>query len=494
MSTSLPGERGHGNSSRKGNKAPLLAYYQNDPIYDLATIVQLVGVRPMILWGWEQQLGVPTPARLYDEAGNVIRRYSERDIVAATWLREQILNGVTPSEASLRLRAAQDASIDTGGWDGNAGASGAGSERPRIHTGPLGDADFILRQREPKLTRPLSESDQRGWPADMSSMPGASLPGRSQISGSLGSGSLGSANAGTGYVPYPSSSQPQAVASLPPQRAALSGPMNTEAGRSNTSSALPPLTPPPTTANSDGLESKSALSGMMPSIGNTRGRELRVLQPQLIQAFAHLDTLMVDQIVREALIGRNIETLYISLLQPALVRISDQWSRSGSELTIPEERFAVNYVRALLFSFFHNAREHADAPFVIVACGPRELDDIGALVLAVFWRRAGMRVVFLGQDIEAESLVDEVRQQRPALVAIAVSATQRIRSLARLAKQINQLDSPRPVFTFYGGIFARNPELQRKIGGIYLGDDAATATWHVTRLLGIERTSFAPFP
>src|SRR5690348_841818 len=77
----------------KTDRPPNLAQFSNDPIYDLVTIVQLVGVRPRILWSWEQQLGIPAPARLTDEASGNVRRYSERDLIASLWLREQILNG-----------------------------------------------------------------------------------------------------------------------------------------------------------------------------------------------------------------------------------------------------------------------------------------------------------------------------------------------------------------------------------------------------------------
>ncbi|HZC76838.1 MAG TPA: hypothetical protein VE258_03775, partial [Ktedonobacterales bacterium] len=96
-------------------------------------------------------------------------------------------------------------------------------------------------------------------------------------------------------------------------------------------------------------------------------------------------------------------------------------------------------------------------------------------------------VVFLGQDVDASGLVHEVRLKRPALVALAVTTSQRIRSLNRLGKEIMRLPSPRPVFAFSGPIFARNPDLQRKINGVYLGDDPSTATWHVTNLLGMDR-------
>jgi len=61
--------------------------YSDEPKYDFQTIVSQVNVRPMILWGWEQQLGVPSGPRAWDEAGMAGRRYSERDLVALLWLR-----------------------------------------------------------------------------------------------------------------------------------------------------------------------------------------------------------------------------------------------------------------------------------------------------------------------------------------------------------------------------------------------------------------------
>src|SRR5260221_14446041 len=108
---------------------------------------------------------------------------------------------------------------------------------------------------------------------------------------------------------------------------------------------------------------------------------------------------------------------------------------------------------------------------VIVGCGARVMNDVGALVLAVFWRRAGLRVVFLGQDADASGLVHEVRLKRPVLVALAVTTSQRIRSLNRLGKEIMHPPAPRPIFAFRGPTFPPNPDPQRKINGVYLADD-----------------------
>jgi methanogenic corrinoid protein MtbC1 len=209
------------------------------------------------------------------------------------------------------------------------------------------------------------------------------------------------------------------------------------------------------------------------------------LLPQFIRAFTTFDTSGANYILNEALSSRSVETICIGLLLPALTRISDLTSKH--EASTPEERFAINYAKSFLFAVFHRTPERADGPLALVCCGPKELSEINALTLAVFWRRAGLRVVYLGQDIESSSLIEEVRKRRPALVSLTVTTTQRIRSLSRLAKALNQLDAPRPFVGFGGSIFVRNPELQRRVTGVYLGDDAATATWHITNLLGTDR-------
>ncbi|MGH2515968.1 MAG: hypothetical protein ACRDHP_09970, partial [Ktedonobacterales bacterium] len=154
MSDGTPGDGRYINS--KNGNPPNLASFASGPRYDLATIVQLVGLRPMILWGWEQQLGIPSPTRVKDEVG-AVRRYSEQDLVACIWLRDQILNGLSPMEAATRLRAAQRPAPEAGDWPGQHSEARPGTDLQspgRVNTGPL-PANTFTPQRAPKLTRPL---------------------------------------------------------------------------------------------------------------------------------------------------------------------------------------------------------------------------------------------------------------------------------------------------------------------------------------------------
>jgi len=223
---------------------------------------------------------------------------------------------------------------------------------------------------------------------------------------------------------------------------------------------------------------------MGPSVNSNSGRELRSQVSPLLRAFVAFDTANANRIVREALSAYPIESVCVSLLGPAFNRLNDLWNKN--EVTQPEERFATNYLRGFLFSVFQQTPERANAPLVVVCCSPRETQDIHALMLAVFWRRAGARIVFLGQDVDGPALVKEIERLRPALLAVSAMTPQRVRALARIAKSIEQMPKSRPIFAYCGTVFTRNPENQRKVNGVYLGEDAGSATWHLRRMLGLE--------
>lgn len=491
----------------RSGEPPNLAMYSISPRYDLATVVQLVGVRSTVLWNWEQQLGIPAPTRINDDVGSPVRRYSERDLVAAIWLREQILDGVSPPDAAAKLRAAlRPPNVGEGTWE----ASDPGMRQGRqVYSGPLPDS--FATHRAPKPTRRLDDLDssvvsglgaaepvdgrhlsngERVGPATSGTY--ESPPSRSQVWVSKLSGPLGErpamSNPGmsavSGQLVSPAAGGPP-VGRVGP----LSGPI--------TSGPLPPppVLPGMQTTGDPAMHGGVAWPGTpatgVPTQGaatstSTHGREIRALLPHLLRAFANFDTLGANHVVQEALSTRSVETVCVALLQPALARIGDLWA--GHRVTVPEERFATNYVRGLLFSFLSGTQERVEAPTVFVACGPRELNDVHALVLAVFLRRAGMRVIYLGQDVPGADIVEECRIRRPAMLALSVASTQRIRSLVRVGKALGQLDVPRPIFVFSGSVFVRNPELQKKVTGhgLYLGDDMGNAAYHARNLLGLD--------
>jgi hypothetical protein len=418
--------------------------YSDEPRYDFQTIVSQVNVRPMILWGWEQQLGVPMGPRAWDEAGMAGRRYSERDLVALLWLREQIVNGKSPGDAASLLHQA-------------------------LRRGPQPHA--------PRTTQPLREEPDAGELPDDRAAPSVE-GGSPQL---FGSGSARPLTDRLSNSTLPPSANWFERENLPNmRRSPVTLPLAREHGDSIPAWISRPSRPSlPNMARGEGGASAEVGSGPGPT--PLPGPELRALLQYLLRAFVTFDTAGANRVIELARANRNVESLCLGLLQPALAEVREKWSRR--EMSSPEERFAQQYVRSFLFSVFHTGAEQADAPLVIVACAPREFDESGALTQAVFWRRAHFRVAYLGPDIEGGTLIDEMHKKRPALVSLHVASAQRVRTLARLSKDFAKLGAPRPIFAFNGAIFARNPELQKKVQGVYLGDDAWQATWHLKNLL-----------
>jgi DNA-binding transcriptional MerR regulator len=71
------------------------------PDYTMGALAQRTGVPPDTLRSWERRYGFPTPVRTDTNR----RLYSERDIVAVGWLRDQTERGQGISEAIAMLRS-----------------------------------------------------------------------------------------------------------------------------------------------------------------------------------------------------------------------------------------------------------------------------------------------------------------------------------------------------------------------------------------------------
>jgi methanogenic corrinoid protein MtbC1 len=109
---------------------------------------------------------------------------------------------------------------------------------------------------------------------------------------------------------------------------------------------------------------------------------------------------------------------------------------------------------------------------VIVGCAPSEQHEIGALMLALFLRRGGCRVEYIGTNPEPADLVGYARDQAPALVALSAATEGSASALERMARSLARL-RPRPLFGYGGRAFNLDPTLVSRIDGRFLAQDAA---------------------
>ncbi|HEU5423918.1 MAG TPA: hypothetical protein VFU72_10290, partial [Nitrolancea sp.] len=89
------------------SQPPDLMQRSGAPRYDAQDLARMLGVSIATLWNWEQNLGIPRPIPVRDERGGFLPRYSDRDVLAVLWLRDQLRAGASPVGAARRLFQAQ---------------------------------------------------------------------------------------------------------------------------------------------------------------------------------------------------------------------------------------------------------------------------------------------------------------------------------------------------------------------------------------------------
>jgi DNA-binding transcriptional MerR regulator len=192
-----------------------------------------------------------------------------------------------------------------------------------------------------------------------------------------------------------------------------------------------------------------------------------VLREQLSASLLRHDLESADRVLGEMLAFYPPEEITLNVIGPILDQIGEGWERGTVSVTT--EHLASNYLRhRLLMWMVTGPRPRAVGPLVL-ACAPQEYHEGSLLMLGVLLRRQGWPVAYLGQNVPFKDLAAFVKEIHPSAVVLVAMREQTARELADWPRWIEQIaDQPRVAFG--GRVFVVQPELQKVVPGIYLGD------------------------
>ena len=199
---------------------------------------------------------------------------------------------------------------------------------------------------------------------------------------------------------------------------------------------------------------------------------MRLVQERLVEAFNQFDESQANTIMGSMLAIYPLDQVCTELITPTMWHIGQLWA--DGTITVSVEHFASNFFRALLTNLLHVTPVVMDAPTAIVGCAPGEPHELASLMLALFLRRSGIRVVYLGQNIEIDGLLQSVRKLSPTLLCISLTMPAHLSGLIELAHKLEELPQPRPILAFGGQVFAYNTYVIPQIPGVYLAGELKT--------------------
>ena len=206
----------------------------------------------------------------------------------------------------------------------------------------------------------------------------------------------------------------------------------------------------------------------------------------LLEALTRFDEAEADRVISEAYAMYGPEVVGEHLIALVLVQIGERWHRG--KVSVAMEHFASNYLRRKLDALINASPRHEEGPLIVLGCAPDDWHELGLLLFFLILRRRGLNVLYLGQNVPVAQFAEEMRRLRPALIVISAATVETVSGLIELARLVQTLEQPRPVFGFGGGIFNHHPELRDAVPGVFLGEHVHAAVGMITALLA-ERSA-----
>ncbi len=206
-----------------------------------------------------------------------------------------------------------------------------------------------------------------------------------------------------------------------------------------------------------------------PMPGLAAPADLPTLVQRLYHAFLSFNEQEAEAITSLALAYYAVDSVCLDLLAETETEIGNGWHRG--EVPVSAEHFGSNFVRNKLVALLQMQPASMGGPLVLVACAPDEQHELGALLVALFLRWSGFRIVYLGQNVPVDDLLDTIRNLQPAVVCMSAMTEITAHRLAEFSQQLARLAHP-PIFAFGGGAYNRMPELRDEVLGHFIGETA----------------------
>ncbi|MGD9892310.1 MAG: MerR family transcriptional regulator [Dehalococcoidia bacterium] len=171
-----------------------------------------------------------------------------------------------------------------------------------------------------------------------------------------------------------------------------------------------------------------------------------------IDGMRRFDESAVESALTVAFSHYPADHVLTEIITPALIQVGDLWKRGN--IPVAAEHFYSHIIRRRLLSLLAAQPPLSSRMTVALACLPGEQHELGLLMLALFLRWSGARVLYLGADQPIDDLV--LLSQTREIDAICLSAGGEAdwSSLETLTIDLRQ--RPRPPRLYLGGAATHN--------------------------------------
>lgn len=207
------------------------------------------------------------------------------------------------------------------------------------------------------------------------------------------------------------------------------------------------------------------------------GSYSKILQDWVLACKA-FDEIRANQVLNQAFSLYPIETVCQEVILMGLSEIGAAWYRG--EASVQQEHFMSALASRRIEALIASISPPFSAETVLLAAPEGEDHTISLLILSLMLKRRSWQVVYLGANVPSSRLNESIDIIKPKLLIMSAMSLQAAASLHSLGLQ---LMATQLKLAFGGGVFVRQPGLQEKIAGTYLGDTLPIALEKIEQFL-----------
>lgn len=186
---------------------------------------------------------------------------------------------------------------------------------------------------------------------------------------------------------------------------------------------------------------------------------------QWLNACLTFDENTAEQVLNQAFALHPLETVCIEVLQKGLIEIGDMWYHGLA--TVQQEHFTSALAHRRLDALIAATPPPTRPESILIGCTSREQHTFPSLLLTLFLRRRGFKVVYLGANVPNHRFKETIISIKPHLVILSAQLLQTANELRETAAQLTAGGAR----VAYGGrIFNLIPEIRSRIPAHYLGE------------------------
>ncbi len=218
---------------------------------------------------------------------------------------------------------------------------------------------------------------------------------------------------------------------------------------------------------------------------NQGENSLAALRNAWLKACFSYNEVQAEGYLNQAFALYSVETVCLKVLQQGIAEVGYSWL--GGEATVQQEHYAsamaLRRLNSLMLATPAPNRPHT----ILICCPSDEWHAFTPLLIALFLRRKGFNVIYLGPNVPSNRFQETIDQIKPSLVILSA---QQLTSAAALHKLSLTLQECNASVCYGGRIFNIQPNLREYIAGEFLGESIEIALANVERLVSTAHTIF----